>query len=327
MLAQELDDFEEYVVKLPVMGDGQAELLSLSDDELQLVHESMPGDALWSCVRCCKRLRKAALASGGLAVVAALAGDLASVRWAHLRGCPVSRVGAGKLCHIAAARNDLPMLRWTLANGGVGLHGAIVMELAIAAGNLDMVRVAHDHGCELGRAYETAAIMGHLVIVQWLYQRDSECSKQLRQSCMNRAAGCAAAHGHLEVLKWLTDDEREEGHQILSRSGVHASWGRYILSAAARGGHPHIIEWAHRTGYPLPSKDEWARDANLARAAKDDWARDANLARAAAESVQRQLAGQQRVPRKKSLKETRQMFFEKANEVAVLVSSSALLLP
>ena len=144
---------------------------------------------------------------------------------------------------------------------------------------------------------------------------------------MNRAAGCAAAHGHLEVLKWLTDDEREEGHQILSRSGVHASWGRYILSAAARGGHPHIIEWAHRTGYPLPSKDEWARDANLARAAKDDWERDANLARAAAESVQRQLAGQQRVPRKKSLKETRQMFFEKANEVAVLVSSSALLLP
>ena len=148
-------------VKLDVM-IAAPELLSLSDDELQLVHESMPEDALWSCVRCCKRLRKAALASGGLAVVAALAGDLASVRWAHLRGCPVSRVGAGKLCHIAAARNDLPMLRWTLANGGVGLHGAIVMELAIAAGNLDMVRVAHDHGCELGRDYETAAIMGHL---------------------------------------------------------------------------------------------------------------------------------------------------------------------
>ena len=66
MLAQELDDFEEYVVKLPVMGDGQAELLSLSDDELQLVHESMPGDALWSCVRCCKRLRKAVWQAAGL---------------------------------------------------------------------------------------------------------------------------------------------------------------------------------------------------------------------------------------------------------------------
>jgi hypothetical protein len=310
-------------VKLDVM-IAAPDLLSLSDDELQLVHESMPANALWSCVRCCKRLRTAALASGELAVVAALAGDLASVKWAHLRGRPVSHVGAGKLCHIAAARNDLPMLRWTLANGGVGLHGAVVMELAIAAGNLDMVRVAHDHGCVLGRAYETAAVMGHLVIVQWLCQRDSECSKQLRQECMTRAAGCAAAHGHLEVLKWLTG-EREEGHHILSRSGVQAGWGPYILSAAARGGYPHIIEWAHRW-YPVPTKDLWVHP-NLARAAKDAWARDANLARAAAERVQRQLAGQQRVPLVMSLKEQRQMFFEEANKVAVLLSSSALLLP
>ena len=32
-------------------------LLSLSDDELQLVHEAVPFDALSSCVRCCKRMR------------------------------------------------------------------------------------------------------------------------------------------------------------------------------------------------------------------------------------------------------------------------------
>ena len=48
------------------------------------------------------------MASGGLALVAAVAGDLESVKWAHLHACPISRVeGAGMLCHIAAARARL----------------------------------------------------------------------------------------------------------------------------------------------------------------------------------------------------------------------------
>ena len=72
------------------------------------------------------------------------------------------------------------------------------MEIAIAAGNLEMVRVAHDHGCAYGRDYETAAITGHLAIVQWLYERDSECSEQLRQSRMTSAA---AARRHMELCK------------------------------------------------------------------------------------------------------------------------------
>ena len=56
----------------------------------------------------CKRLRIAAMASGGLALVAAVAGDLESMKWAHLHACPISRVeGAGRLCHIAAARARL----------------------------------------------------------------------------------------------------------------------------------------------------------------------------------------------------------------------------
>eukprot|EP00964_Phaeocystis_antarctica_P159460 scaffold130487_cov75-Phaeocystis_antarctica.AAC.1 len=79
-------------------------LLSLSDDELQLVHEAVPGDTLWSCMRCCKRLRTAAMASGGLALVAAVAGDLESVKtsgrictpvqfhvWRALAGCAILR--------------------------------------------------------------------------------------------------------------------------------------------------------------------------------------------------------------------------------------------
>ena len=59
-------------------------LLSLSDDELQLVHEAVRFEALASCVRCCKRFRIAAMASGRLALLAAAGGDLESVKWAHL---------------------------------------------------------------------------------------------------------------------------------------------------------------------------------------------------------------------------------------------------
>ena len=117
------------------------------------------------------------------------------------------------------------------------------------------------------------------------------------------AAGCAAAHGHLELLKWLTG-EREEG----CASGSTAAWGRYILAAASRGGHLHIIEWAHRAGYPNNST-------------KKAWARAANLARAAAESVR---AGQRR-PRKMSWeRETAEVYEQDTNEVEALVRTVSL---
>ena len=323
---------------------GTRGLLCLSDDELQLVHEAIPGDALWSCVRCCKRLRTAALASGGLALAAAIGGYLASVKLARLvRECALSRdLCAGKLGYITAAQAcHLRMLRWALANGGVGLHGDVVMELAIAAGNLSMVRVAHEHGCVYGRDYETAAITDHLAIVQWLYERDSECSEQLRQSRMTSAAGCAAAHGKLQVLKWVTDEQDERhnnlfGRTFLSRSEriaasrpppeVPAYWGRYILAAAARGGHSHVIRWAHRAGCTEEeTEEEWTQAVKLARAAaKIVYQRECT------EKLQRQRAGQQRAPSKMleagMFDETHQWLFEEANAVNKLIASSATLL-
>ena len=280
-------------------------LLSLSDDELQLVHEAVPFDALSSCVRCCKRMRTAAMASGGLALVAAVSGDLESVKWAHLHACPISRVeNAGMLCHIAAARADLRILRWALENGGVGPRGSVVMQLAIAAGSLDMVRVVRDHGVPIcAQDYATAAITGHLAIFKWL---ESTCEMETRAAVgrMITAAGCAAAHGHLEMLKWLTA-ERDDG----TAPGATAPWGRYILAAAARGGHVHIIEWAHRSGYPSNHSEK-------------EWARVANQEKAAAESVQRQRAGQ-RPPRKMRWKKRSnkrlQMFKEEASELQRLI--------
>jgi len=256
------------------------DLLSLSDDELQLVHEAIPGHALWCCVLCCKRLRIAALASGGLAHAAAVAGDLASMKRAHLRGCPLSRAAwAGTLCHIAAARNDLTMLRWALANGGVGPHGSVVMELAIEVGDLEMARAIHEHGCvyDIGRAYETAAIRGHLAIVQWLHARDLESLRSKshaeklslrptdKATHVSLAAVRAAQNGHLVLLKWLT---------VRLQPIWSKSMRRCILSAAARGGHLHIIEWAHSTGHPDGEPGE-------------EWTTATNVARAAAESVQR----------------------------------------
>ena len=258
-------------------------LLDLPDDELQLVHEALPGHTLWSCVLCCKRLRIAALASGGLAHAAAAAGDLASMKRAHLRGCPLSLVAwGGTLCHIAAARNDLTMLRWALANGGVGPHGSVVMELAIEVGNLEMARAIHEHGCvyDIGRAYETAAIKNNLAIVQWLYAIDLESLRSkshaetlslrpLRQTDISKhlrlAAGSSALNGHLGLLKWLT---------VRLQAVWSKSMRRFILSAAARGGHLQIIEWAYRAGHPDGETGE-------------EWTTAANVARAAAESVQR----------------------------------------
>ena len=89
---------------------------------------------------------------------------------------------------------------------------------------------------------------------------------------MSIAAGCAAAHGHLELLKWLTVEQYEKhasGTGLNVASG--ACWGRYILAAAARGGHVEIIEWARRIGYATTTpgrnddaRNEWVRAGNEA---------------------------------------------------------------
>ena len=256
-------------------------LLSLSDDELQLVHEAVRFKALASCVPCCKRLRTAAMASGRLALLAASVGDIESVKWAHLHARPLSpETNAGMLCKFAAARADLRMLRWALENCGVGPSGSVVMQLAIASGSLEMVRAVHDHGVPIGcEEFAAAAITGHIAIVQWLACRNLDRSERSRRVPMSLAAACAAAHGHFELLKWLTVEQFEEH----ASGGLHfasgACWGRYILAAAARGGHVHIIEWARRVG--------WCNTDT-----REGWARAANEAKAAAEKNQGQLAGQ-----------------------------------
>ena len=290
-------------------------LLSLSDDELQLVHEAVRLKALSSCVRCCKRLRIAAMASGRLALLAASVGDLESVKWAHLHARPLSReMNAGMLCRIAAARADLRMLRWALENGGVGLLGSDVMHLAIASGSLEMVRAVHDHGVPIDFEYfASAAITGHIAMVQWLASRDLDRSRGVPM-CI--AAGCAAAHGHLELLKWLTVEQYEKhasGTRLNVASG--ACWGRYILAAAARGGHVEIIEWARRIGYATttPGRNDDARK---------EWVRAGNEAKAAAEKKQRELAGQRErltVIREMPWKKACDFLAEEINEIQALI--------
>ena len=156
------------------------------------------------------------------------------------------------------------------------------VQLAITAGSLDMVRVVHAHGVPIHLwNYSSAAITGDLATLQWLQGCVVVEYRRSHRTGMTVAAGFAAAHGHLEVLKWLTV-ERDDG----AAPGETAYWGRYILLAAAKGGHVHIIEWAHHFGYPSSHT-------------KQEWARAANQAKAAAESVQRQRAGQP-PPRKMS---------------------------
>ena len=295
-------------------------LLSLSDDELQLVHEAVRFEALASCVRCCKRFRIAAMASGRLALLAAAGGDLESVKWAHLHARPLSREkNAGILCRIAAARADLHMLRWALENCGVGLLGSDVMHLAIASGSLEMVRAVHDHGVPIGsEEFASAAITGHIAIVQWLACRVLDRSSGVPMSI---AAGCAAAHGHLELLKWLTVEQYEK-HASESCLSVAsgACWGRYILAAAARGGHVQIIEWARRIGYATTTPGV-RNDV-----ARKEWLRAGNEAKAAAEKKERELAGQRarlteirEMPWKKAFKKTLIFFAEEDNEIRALI--------
>ena len=192
------------------------------------------------------------------------------------------------------------------------------MHLAIASGSLEMVRAVHDHGVPIDFEYfASAAITGHIAMVQWLASRDLDRSRGVPMSI---AAGCAAAHGHLELLKWLTVEQYEEhasGAGLNVASG--ACWGRYILAAAARGGHVQIIEWARRIGYATttPVRNDDARK---------EWVRAANEAKAAAEKKQTELAGQRErltvireMPWKKACKKTLNFFAEEINEIQALI--------
>ena len=120
----------------------------------------------------------------------------------------------------------------------------------------------------------------------------------------------------MELLKWLTVEQYEEhasGAGLNVASG--ACWGRYILAAAARGGHVQIIEWARRIGYATttPVRNDDARK---------EWARAANEVKAAAEKKQRELAGQRErlteireMPWKKACKKTLKFLAQENNEI------------
>ena len=138
---------------------------------------------------------------------------------------------------------------------------------------------------------------------------------------MSIAAGCAAAHGLLELLKWLTVEQYEKhasGTRLNVASG--ACWGRYILAAAARGGHVQIIEWARHIGYATTTPGV-RNDV-----ARKEWLRAGNEAKAAAEKKERELAGQRarlteirEMPWKKACKKTLIFFAEEDNEIRALI--------
>ena len=120
----------------------------------------------------------------------------------------------------------------------------------------------------------------------------------------------------MELLKWLTVEQYEK-HASESCLNVAsgACWGRYILAAAARGGHVEIIEWARRIGYATttPGRNDDARKA---------WVRAGNEAKAAAEKKQRELAGQRErltVIREMPWKKACDFLAEEINEIQALI--------
>jgi len=127
----------------------------------------------------------------------------------------------------AAARGQLPLLKWLRAKGCP----------------CDPETLA-EGGCPCNQETAIAAAGGgHLPTLQWLMDQSTANSRRMY---VDRCIGPAALHGHMDILRWLHADPWS-----MDAGNVR---GNHACAEAARGGHLPALQFLRRKGHPWNSQ-------------------------------------------------------------------------
>ena len=154
---------------------------------------------------------------------AAEAGNLPMLKWLREKRCPWNDSVCGCAANIDVLKyaldNACPLATWTAGN---------------ATRDMDMLKLAHHHGCALGPDVATEiARHGDLDMMKWARQHGCEWSED---TCTK-----AAYFGHLHMLKWLIkegcpmDQHQLNDSQIRNHTHVYKflankfKWKKYKL--------------------------------------------------------------------------------------------------
>lgn len=190
--------------------------------------------------------------------IAAKSGSLDLVQWLHERwqfGC------SKKAMDIAATRGYFDIVSFLHERRSEGCTFS-ALEGVVRAGNLQMVQWLFANYKEIFEAsgyypMTLAAIHGHLHVVKWLLENQSE-------DCTINAVDIAAKFGHFDIVKFLIEN-RSEGHTTEAvdnaASNGHLEILKYFVCTrhmhcndravekAAANGHFHILLWLRMRGY------------------------------------------------------------------------------
>ena len=130
-----------------------------------------------------------------------------------------------------------------------------IINLLAMYGQLELLKLAQDNGCEMGInvcTYATAC--GQLEVLKWLKDNNHIWDYDI---CENAALG-----GHLEVLKWAKENgcylgskkicyrAAQNGHlEVLKWARANdCHWDRWTCVNAAKKGHLEVLKWARANG-------------------------------------------------------------------------------
>jgi hypothetical protein len=165
---------------------------------------------------------------------AAMRGHLEIVRFLHESGCPWD---ATTICARAVRSSSIELLEYLKQQGCV--FSGEAMELAAAAGDLQLVRYLHENGCTWDRAVITkalviwgAAAVSNLQLLQFLRQQGCAFSVDIMR--------IAARRGHLHICQYLRAEQ--------------CPWDAMACDNAAHSGHVHTLRWLHEQGCPWSTR-------------------------------------------------------------------------
>ncbi|CAM9700651.1 unnamed protein product [Ectocarpus sp. 6 AP-2014] len=166
---------------------------------------------------------------------AARGGYVDALKYARTRGSTVN----ADVANVAALRGHLHVLKWLFSVGCE--FNASTCYVSAKNGHHQCLKYLRDVGCEWDElTCSAAARWGHFALLKWAMQQGCHFGQ--------RVVHAAAQGGNLSILTYVESCIRRRGDVVDTADSS-------LCTAAAAGGHVHILQWALANGRCIWSAD------------------------------------------------------------------------